>query len=318
MKDKVSINILNFNTYEKACKCIDSCLLQQGSFFRILLIDNNSTDNSFILLKNKYKDKIEYFQTGDNYGYAGGNNKGVSKCIDDGYKYSLLLNSDTELVGASLLESLLQIIIKYQDCAIVAPLIFDVTSKGLIKVQNDSFYCKLLRLFRVLPYNKVIDDRLETKSEAHGSALFIDNNIFLECGGFPEHFFMYAEESLLSKKILWMGYTIYWLNTPDIYIKHHHDTTSYIDPWRLYLMGRNASLEYMENRNGKKATWLVAFCIFALRSFINSIINFNIYHFKGILDGLCLHFRHKDRLYIFKQGQQVRSKFANTSKEQKI
>lgn len=130
----VSINILNYNTYEKSCVCIDSCLRQQNIGFQVLLIDNASTDDSFNQLKQKYGNKLSYLQTGKNLGFAGGNNLGVMHCLKNGIKYAFLLNSDTELIGNDCLSNLISVIMKFDGCAIVSPTIFDVTKSGLLSI----------------------------------------------------------------------------------------------------------------------------------------------------------------------------------------
>jgi len=197
---KTSINILNYNSYEESKRCIESCLKQNGVDFCVLLIDNCSTDDSFIKLKNEYTGKIDFFQTGANYGYAGGNNIGISYCFNNGCKYTLILNSDITLVGSGLLKNMIEIMKNQKDCAVVAPLIFNVTSKGDVLNQNDSTYLKVLRKAKILPPNYKLSDTLETISEAQGSALLVDNEVFLGVGGFPEHYFMYGEESCFAKK----------------------------------------------------------------------------------------------------------------------
>ena len=302
----VTLNVLNYNTFDKTSLCIDSCLKQNGSFFRVLLIDNCSTDDSYIKLREKYGNKIDYLQTGNNYGYAKGNNLGVQFSLDSGCDYSFLLNSDTELIGNDLTKLLLRIMQKYDDCGIVSPLIYDVTSNGLLPVYNESFYVKLLRIFGVLPKNRRIDNTIETKSEAHGSALFVDNKKFLECGGFPEHYFMYAEESLFSKKILWSGANIYWLNDKCNYVLHHHDTSKSIDSWRKFLMGRNASLEYLENRKGKSRLWFMAFIIYVLRSLISCASENKIVHIKGLIAGIKQYRRGLTKEELFDCGRQAK------------
>lgn len=304
MDSKVSVNILNFNTYDKTCLCIDSCLQQDYSNFRVLLIDNASTDNSFNRIKEKYGDLIEYYQTGSNYGYAGGNNLGVKKNIEDGYDYTFMLNSDTELVGKDLILSLINIMHEYNDCGIAAPLIYDDTRYGKQMIINESFYVKILRFFKVLPSNNIISGIIETKSEAHGSALLVDNNKFVSCGGFPEHFFMYAEESTLSKKMIWSGNKIYWQKNPSLYVLHHHDTTTKLEPWRLYLMGRNASLEYLENKKCQSSLWAFAFMIFAFRSLVRFFKKESRSHFKGLIDGFILYYKGYDKSFIYNQGKE--------------
>ena len=78
----VSINILNYNTYEKTKKCIESCLKQKGIKYRILLIDNNSEDASFERLVAEYGETIDFLRNDYNYGYAKGNNLAIRFCLE--------------------------------------------------------------------------------------------------------------------------------------------------------------------------------------------------------------------------------------------
>lgn len=283
---EVSINILNFNTYEKSCVCIDSCLNQIGIEFQILLIDNASTDDSFDRLKKKYGDRIQYLQTGMNYGYAGGNNCGVKFCLENHISYVLLLNSDTELVGNTLLSNLVKIAKTNDNCAIVAPTIYEVRNKELIKYTNDSSYNRYLRKIRTLPHNRVISTNLKTISEAHGSALLVKCQDFLQVGGFPDHYFMYCEESTLSKKILWSKRDIIWYNSDTNYVFHHHDYTKQTSSWMLILGGRNRFLEFSENCKWSNFSWILVFLLLIFKTLILSLANRNNkYLFKGMILG---------------------------------
>lgn len=288
MRQKVSINILNYNTYEKSCVCIDSCLKQVGVNFRILLIDNASTDDSFNKLKGKYGNKIDYYQTGSNFGYSGGNNKGVKYCYRKGYKFALLLNSDTELKSVTLLNELMNIIMSNKDCAVVSPTIYDVTKEGLIKHSNDYLYNLLLRMINILPPTRKISEKISSVSEAHGSAMLVDCKRFLEIGGFPEHYFMYCEESTFAKKIQWAGFEILWYNSDSSYIFHHHDKNNNITPWRDFLMGRNRSIEYYENKKGHNPMWFFIYYLFLFKTIIYSLKNHNYHYYKGMITGRLL------------------------------
>lgn len=302
---KVYVCVLNYNTFDKARICIDSCLRQSCSSFRIVLVDNASTDDSFLKLRELYGDGIDYLQTGANYGYAKGNNLAVKYCLSKGGAYSFLLNSDTELVGANLLKNLLGIIDEYAECAecaIVSPTIFDVTSVGLRKVICSSTYLKMLQFIGVLPRCEVYTEVLESINEAHGCALLINNDKFLEVGGFPEHYFMYAEEGLLAKKIQWRGFKILAYKSNDDYILHNHDTSRKIDPWRSYLMGRNITLEFLENRIGRSKLWTVVFYMYCIHVLMLCIKRKSFAQYRGIRDGFSIYSQGYSHEMCFEHG----------------
>lgn len=298
----VSINILNYNTYEKSCICIDSCLKQKGIDFQILLIDNASTDDSFEKLKLKYGDAIHYLQTGKNYGFAGGNNKGVEYCLQNNIRYAFLLNSDTELIGITLLSELINIIKNYPDCAIVSPTIYDITKSGYIIHTNDYLYNKLLRLIGILPSIYSISDNIKLTSEAHGSALLVDCKRFISAGGFPEHYFMYCEESTLSKKMLWNDTKIYWYINKQICVYHHHDKTQTIAPWREFLMGRNRAIEYYENKRSHSKLWYFVYRFFQFKMFFRSLKTNNTHFYHGMKEGEKLIKHNSSHLDIYLNG----------------
>ena len=53
---KVSIIIVNFNTADLLDKCIESILKKcTGNNYEIIVVDNNSNDNSIDMISEKYK-----------------------------------------------------------------------------------------------------------------------------------------------------------------------------------------------------------------------------------------------------------------------
>ncbi len=62
---KISIIISNYNKAKFLSKCLDSCISQNFKNFEIILVDDNSTDASKIILK-KYKKKIKLLEINKN------------------------------------------------------------------------------------------------------------------------------------------------------------------------------------------------------------------------------------------------------------
>ena len=63
---KISIIISNYNKAKFLKKCLDSCISQNFKSFEIILVDDNSTDDSRIILK-KYKKKIKLLEINKNF-----------------------------------------------------------------------------------------------------------------------------------------------------------------------------------------------------------------------------------------------------------
>jgi GT2 family glycosyltransferase len=89
----VSIIILNYNGGKYIRQCIESVLKSEYYNIELLIVDNNSTDESIQVIKTELNDdRIKLVRNNENLGFATGNNIGVH---DAKGKYLVLLNIDT-------------------------------------------------------------------------------------------------------------------------------------------------------------------------------------------------------------------------------
>ena len=90
----VSIVIINYNTFQLTCQCIQSVIDLTGQVtYEIILVDNASSECDASLFKEKFP-SITLVKNPDNSGFAKGNNLGIQHALGD---IILLLNSDTYL-----------------------------------------------------------------------------------------------------------------------------------------------------------------------------------------------------------------------------
>jgi GT2 family glycosyltransferase len=86
----ISIIIINYNGIDYILDCIDSVFKSTNSNYEVLLIDNNSSDNSSDLCKEKYS-KIRLFKNKKNLAMAA-RNKGIDEAKG---KFTVFLDADT-------------------------------------------------------------------------------------------------------------------------------------------------------------------------------------------------------------------------------
>lgn len=95
----VYICILNYNNPSDTIACLDSLLALVGPDFKILLVDNDSSDTSHTILRKyalKHQEKIIFFPLEKNLGYAGGNNVAIRYALQQSdMEYCWILNNDT-------------------------------------------------------------------------------------------------------------------------------------------------------------------------------------------------------------------------------
>lgn len=115
LSPKVYILVLNYNNAIDTIECLDSLLALDYDNYTTVIIDNHSKDNSERLLKEWIKlhndERFIFIQTGENKGYAGGNNIGIRYALKQGdMNYIWIINNDTILDKNALKE----IILKFQ------------------------------------------------------------------------------------------------------------------------------------------------------------------------------------------------------------
>lgn len=109
MNPKVSIIILNWNGEEYLEDCLTSVLNQTYEDSEIIVVDNNSTDNSLEFIKDKFP-KAEVIALEKNYGFAKGNNIGIKYALNKyNPNYVLLLNTDIEILDNRTLATVVEI-----------------------------------------------------------------------------------------------------------------------------------------------------------------------------------------------------------------
>ncbi len=169
---EASVIILNFNGEHVIETTIDSVLSSKVKFsFEVIVVDNHSQDNSKKVLK-KYQDysNVKLLFLDANYGFAGGNNRGIDIARGD---YVVLLNNDcpvesnwlAELVAcadrhpnAFSVNSKICLYPRYVDMSL--PLLFpaNITKVKLAQSNLLSFrsHCQSLDLLYTQDYNRQI------------------------------------------------------------------------------------------------------------------------------------------------------------------
>ncbi len=177
--DKITVVINTFNSEDKIRQCLNSI----DTSVKIIIIEN-SNNLSFKDEIEKEFSNVNCFLSGQNLGYAKGNNFGLSKVQSD---YALILNPDAFLEKGTL-DRLLSTANKFKDFSIIGPAKQDEFSNTERK--NDK-----ADVFKV--------------NTLKGFAMFLNLKQFEDIGFFDENFFIYLEEIDLCKRLLKKNKKIY-------------------------------------------------------------------------------------------------------------
>ncbi|RLC35941.1 glycosyltransferase family 2 protein [Candidatus Falkowbacteria bacterium] len=211
-KMKFSIIIVNYNTKEITKNCIDSIFRNcPGNNYEIIVVDNNSQDNSREFLENNFGNKIKLINNKTNKGFGAGNNRGARTAMGE---YLFFLNSDT-LINNDIFKQIENYLINNKEVGILAP---ELKLKDGCR-QPDVFgrFPNIKNtIFNKLSVNATCND--QDIDWVSGAALVIRKNLFAQLKGFDENFFMYFEDIDLCKRIKELGYKIMVL--PEISVVH--------------------------------------------------------------------------------------------------
>lgn len=262
MDKKVSIIILNYNNWKVTVNCLSSVIEKIDHGYKIILIDNNSNNNSVeklrdFLTKSELKfqeffsNKINYERINDfsvyflksliNVGYANGNNIGLRFSKKLNISYSLILNSDI-LIKQDFISNFLKRMSNDKDCAIISPII--VNENGTVdrncirkrRILPFSFFWEhgILRpIFRIFLSKKYFFHKIDQLNEFNeisvpsGSCFFVDINWFSNVNFFDSRTFLYEEEHILYEKILKSKKKVY-LSTSSSVLHLGGKSTNYI------------------------------------------------------------------------------------------
>ena len=177
--DKITIVINTFKSEDKIRQCLNSI----DTSVQIIIIEN-SNNLSFKDEIEKEFSNVNCFLSGQNLGYAKGNNFGLSKVKSD---YALILNPDAFLEKGTL-DRLLSTANKFKDFSIIGPAKQDEFSNTERKDdKGDVFKVNTLK----------------------GFAMFLNLKQFDDIGFFDENFFIYLEEIDLCKRLQKKNKNIY-------------------------------------------------------------------------------------------------------------
>ena len=90
----VWILVLNWNNGKVTNECLASLQGLVYDDFRVIVLDNGSTDGSVECIRERFPD-VEIMELGENLGFAKGNNAGIRAALARGAEYVWLLNNDT-------------------------------------------------------------------------------------------------------------------------------------------------------------------------------------------------------------------------------
>lgn len=249
--EKIYAVILHYQTYSDTETCVESIFKSCGTNLHIIIVDNGSPNCSGEELERKYQSNscVTVIKTGENLGFARGNNVGFRMAKQAGADFIILMNNDLILKDSGFLHTLKSLYLtkKY---AVLGPNIISLVDNQQQNpmpipnndIANVSRSIRSLKLQLLLSYVRM--DRIaihlvrHTKPPAlrpatvkeqenialHGSCLIFSPDYIKRYDGLFNRTFMYCEETILY--YICMRDHIKMLYSPELTIYHKEDSAT--------------------------------------------------------------------------------------------
>ena len=229
---RIDVIVVCWNDKDKIVTALDSVFAlsevrDDPQFARVVVSDNGSTDGSRLFLRERYRERIEIVENGENLGFGAACNRAFA-ATNSPYVY--LLNPDAELEDRALAE-----IVAFMDahprCGIAGSRIYN--HDGTIQEscgEFDTWAGAFLRssAWGDLPPLRRFANGAELRAWdyegerqvdlAIGAALAIRRALLDEIGPFDERFFLYHEEVDFAKRAAVAGWETWYV--PSSRAKH--------------------------------------------------------------------------------------------------
>lgn len=213
---KLSIIIVNYNVTQLLRNCLQSIYQYISDMnFEIIVIDNNSTNNSWKTLKNEFPEVV-FLESATNLGFSKANNLAIKKAKGE---YLLILNPDTEFEGFYMQE-LLNFADSKPNFGCLGVRMHDAQgnflpeSKRSVPDMFNSFE-KLFTNFKkqnTKSYyrNDVSEFEIAEVEVITGAFFLVKKEVYNQVGGLDEKYFMYGEDIDLCYTLLQNGFSNYY------------------------------------------------------------------------------------------------------------
>ncbi len=248
---KISIIIANYNGQEFLADCLESILKSDYSDFEVILVDNNSTDDSVEIIRNQFP-QAKLIINKKNLGFSRANNIGIEQASGDAY---LLINNDT-IIKPDLVKVLSNELFSSEKIGIVGPKIYflekgkDLENQKTIWFAGGKIDWQKAKSWHI-SRNK--DDYKDEKKEVDfitGCTLMIKKEVVEKIGLLEKKFFAYYEDADWCQRAKKAGYKVLYIPFGGVW--HLKSATA-----SRHIFNKNSSkikivLEYLSNLNRLK------------------------------------------------------------------
>ena len=266
----VSIIILNYNAGKLLLDCVESILKSDFKNYEIIVVDNNSKDESHLICKEKFEE-IKLIENSQNFGFCEGNNIGAKNAKGE---FIIIINPDTTVTPNWINEFLKAN--KENGDGIYQPKIISLEDKKTILSTGNMIHLFGFGFARDKGNLKTKNfENVEKITYSSGTCIFTTKKLFEKIGMFDSFLFLYHDDLDLSWRASMQKIDSFYVPTITVFHKE-----SYNFQWsskKFYWLERNRKyciLTHYSKETQKKI---------ASELFLSDVLIWISYFFKGFL-----------------------------------
>lgn len=200
------IVVLAWNGWTDTEECLRSLSPVITEGFRVLLVDNGSTDDTPENAR-KHFPAVEVIENGGNIGFPGGNNVGIREALRHGAEYVILLNNDT-VVAEDFARELLIVAMSDKRIGMVTSKIYFYDRPEVIWFAGGDFstWTGRSRHAGFGEYDRGQFDEVTDIGRPCGCSLLVTRKFIEDVGLMNEDLFLYGEEIDFALRARRKGY----------------------------------------------------------------------------------------------------------------
>lgn len=198
MNPKVYISVLNWYNYKVTIDCIRSLLKMDYSNFEIIVVDNNSKNDSVKIIRNEFP-TLHIIESKTNLGYAGGNKLASDLALVNNVDLFWVLNNDTTVRINTLTELVKSYNIHgdaiYSNLTLMSEDPDIIHYSGSYLPNEESVKKNTYDKLKGRLLSEVFEQLEDKEARIYGHSLLIPTTVIKNFGFMDTEFFMFCEEA---------------------------------------------------------------------------------------------------------------------------
>ena len=267
----VYIVLINYNGFDDTIDCVESIRGNKYKNYKIVIVDNHSTDDSQEKLKDTYSasSDVILILSDANLGFSGGNNLGIKRAIEDKADYVMLLNNDT-IIDERCIERLVSKSKQHEDSAFITGKILYYYEPKKIWFAGGEYEAHKGsgRHFGVGEIDRGQFNEEKELSFVCGCLVLMSRKCVESVGLMPEEYFLYGEDTAYSLEVTRKGLKIFYEPEAVIYHKVSASTSKISNLTGYYVIRNRLYIIKKYNQGISKQTAYVSTTLHVIKGIV--------------------------------------------------